>query len=578
MSPRDGGARRGRGRGRRRGEAAVPLAERIAALERAVGALDGVAPDGEVAAVRETLGRIDRRRALSAEHTVVGVFGATGSGKSSLVNALVGREISRAAVRRPTTGAPVAAVLGEAGSEALLDWLGVEDRHLLDGSGAVLETAARETAARGAADEGAGLPGLVLLDLPDFDSVEADNRAIVERMTGMVDVIVWVTDPQKYADAVLHREFAAPFAGHDAVTLVVLNQLDRLRADEREGVLASLERIIRADGLASAPVLGVSARTGEGLDDLRDRIAGIARGREAVAARQRADVAGAATRLLAAADPAGLPGRIPAAAVDALVEDLSVAARIDPVATAVGASYRYRAQGRVGWPPVRWLRRLRPDPLRRLGIGTGRDRAELERTSLPAPDAAARARASGGVRRLADAASAGGTDPWRADLRRAARAREDELPDALDRAVAEADLRAGERAPWWPLLDVLQWIALLTAVVGLGWLALNAGLAFLGMPSLPLPMLEGLGVPVPLPTALIVLGIAVGILLATAGTAIAVAVGAGHRRRARRVLRGRVREVAQALVVAEVDERLEAASAAASDLAHAGGVRPSSPV
>src|SRR5699024_3111613 len=250
-----------------------------------------------------------------------------------------------------------------------------------------------------------------------------------------------------------------------------------------------------------------------------------------------------------AADPAGMAERPAPADVDALVEDLATAARVEPVARAVGASYRFRAARRVGWPPVRWARRLRPDPLSRLGIGQGRDAEGLERTSLPEPDAAARARASGGVRRFADAASAGGSDPWRAAVRGAARSREERLPDALDQAVAGADLRARttpwwwpvldalrwltlltwvggrgwlaavrgaarsreERLPdaldqavagaalrarttswWWPVLDVLQWLTLLTWVVGLGWLALNALLAFLGMPPPPMPMVEGL--------------------------------------------------------------------------------------
>ena len=129
---------------RRRGEQTVPLVQRLDALDRAVEVLQDVAPSGEVEAASEIIDRIDRRRALSAEHTVIGLFGATGSGKSSLVNALVGTEVSKAAVRRPTTSRPVAAVLGEVGSDELLDWLGVPDRHHLDGTGTALEKAGQE--------------------------------------------------------------------------------------------------------------------------------------------------------------------------------------------------------------------------------------------------------------------------------------------------------------------------------------------------------------------------------------------------------------------------------------------------
>lgn len=561
----------------------VGLSERAAALERATRSLAEIAPDPVLRRAHEVLERLADRRALSAEHTVVGFFGATGSGKSSLVNALVGREITRAAVRRPTTAVPVAAVVGEEGSDALLDWLGVADRHVLDGSGALTD-----------GDPAAG--GMILLDLPDLDSVERGNREIAERMTGLVDVIVWVTDPQKYADDVLHHDFVAPFAGHDAVTLAVLNQIDLVREGERDAVLASLGSLLRRDGLEHAPVVGVSAQTGEGLETLRAQLVEIARGHEASSLRRRADVRQAALGLREAADPAGLAAAVRPADASALAADLAVAARIEPVARAVGASYRYRAAGHVGWPVLRWMRRFRADPLVRLRIGqgdgagsgpsgarTGRaggrggaaSEEALARTSLPRADAAARAQASAGLRRLADASSRGGTDPWRAAVRRAARSREEDLPDALDQVVAGADLRARSTGWWWPVLGVLQWLALATWVVGLGWLALNAGLAFLGIPPPPMPMVEDLWIPVPLPTAMIVLGVTVGILLAVAGSGIAAAVGAWHRGRARRVLRGRVRATARELVVDPVDDLLSRASATGADLDVACGTRRS---
>lgn len=549
----------------------TPLHERLDALDRALAALDGIAPGEALTGTTELLERIDRRRALSAEHTVIGLFGATGSGKSSLLNALIGKDVARAAVRRPTTSAPLAAVLGDAGSEALLDWLEVEERHALDEGTALARAANKPARGRRARRTEAGTPGVVLLDLPDLDSVESAHRDIAERMTGMVDVIVWVTDPQKYADALLHHEFVRPFAGHDAVTVLVLNQVDRLREAEREGVLASLAAIARADGLESAPVLAASAETGEGIEELREHLLGIARSREAVVERHRADVRGAAARLREAADPTGMAERSSPAAIDTLVEDLSLAARVEPVARAVGGSYRHRAARRVGWPPLRWIRSMRADPLARLGIGRGRDGEGLERTSLPAPDAAASARASGGVRRFADDASAGGSDPWRAAVRAAARSEEEALPDALDQAVAEADLRAGETSWWWRVLDVLQWLALLIGVVGLGWLGLNAALAFLGVPPPPMPMVEELWIPIPLPTVMLVLAIAAGILLGVAGSAIAAMSGAWHRRRARRLLTARVRGTAQGLVVEPVDETLHQARQAASDLALAHG-------
>ena len=78
------------------------------------------------------LERASTRRTLSAEHTVVGFFGATGSGKSSLFNAVAGQDLARAAATRPTTSQPLAGIWGRTGSDPLLDWLGVQERHVID--------------------------------------------------------------------------------------------------------------------------------------------------------------------------------------------------------------------------------------------------------------------------------------------------------------------------------------------------------------------------------------------------------------------------------------------------------------
>ncbi|UQN29730.1 GTPase [Brachybacterium kimchii] len=584
MSPRTSRASRA-SRGARTGSAdsLASLAERRDALVRARDDLEGIAPSDALAATGEMLERLDARTALSAEHTVIGFFGATGSGKSSLMNTLVGREISPAAVRRPTTRDPHAAVLDPAGADALLDWLEVADRHEVhDGP---LHDALARAAAEGAGHAGkagrAGKPGpsagMVLLDLPDLDSVQDAHRDIAERMTGMVDVLVWVTDPQKYADRVLHRDFVEPFAGHDAVTLVLLNQIDTVREDERESVRTSLEQIVRRDGLEHAPVLAVSAETGAGLADVRSRFAAVAQAREAIAVRRRADLREAAVGLRTAADPSGLPGRVPSAAERSLEDALGAAARIDPVAEAVGKAYRHRADARSGWPVVRWLRRVRPDPLARLHLGAdgsrGAQGAEA-RSSLPAPDAATSARASEGLRGFADTVSRDGSDPWRAAVRRSARSREDELPDALDQAVVGADLSRRTRGWWWPVLDVLQWLAMAAWVVGLGWLVLNAILGFFQVPAPPMPMIRELWVPIPLPTALIVLGVGAGILLTVLGGALAALVSCLHAARARRLLRARVRVVAAELVVDPVQSTLAAARRSATDLAAASGDAP----
>ncbi|NMA76034.1 MAG: hypothetical protein GX960_02040, partial [Actinomycetales bacterium] len=86
-----------------------------------------------------------------------------------------------------------------------------------------------------------------------------------------------------------------------------------------------------------------------------------------------------------------------------------------------------------------------------------------------------------------------------------------------------------------------------------------------------MPMVEELWIPVPLPTVLVVLGIAAGILIGIAGGLTAALASSWHRRRARRVLMARVREVAQREVVDEVESELARATGTARDLALAHG-------
>ena len=162
----------------------------------------------------------------------------------------------------------------------------------------------------GFADEGTGL---ILLDLPDFDSTRAANREIVQRMVGLVDVLVWVLDPQKYADAAVHNDFLAPLASHGAVTLVVLNQIDRLPERDVPPVLESLKGILARDGLGKVQVLGASAVLGTGVDKVRAAIRQVAMQRQALSQRLAADVTQASARLAEASgggEAAGVDGRV----------------------------------------------------------------------------------------------------------------------------------------------------------------------------------------------------------------------------------------------------------------------------
>ena len=234
--------------------------------------------DPELLADAETLlRRSGERLRMSATHTVVALAGGTGSGKSSLFNALAGASFSPAGVMRPTTKHSHACVWGMEGAAPLLDWLSVQRRH--------------RYARASALDEGeASLTGLLLLDLPDHDSVVTGSAALVDRLVKLADMLVWVLDPLKYADASVHRRYLMPLAGHASVITVVLNQADTLSADQVNDCQNDLRRLLDAEGLTEAPVLVTSAVTGVGLDELRRLLARAVAARRAATDRIAADI------------------------------------------------------------------------------------------------------------------------------------------------------------------------------------------------------------------------------------------------------------------------------------------------
>ena len=106
---------------------AVTLVEGGVALENATALSQGKLAASVTEHARALSQKIAGRRGVDMESTIVVFAGATGSGKSSLFNAVIGQDLARVAVTRPTTSEPLA-VYGNDCS-ALLDWLGVRTRH-----------------------------------------------------------------------------------------------------------------------------------------------------------------------------------------------------------------------------------------------------------------------------------------------------------------------------------------------------------------------------------------------------------------------------------------------------------------
>ncbi|HWV79092.1 MAG TPA: GTPase [Isoptericola sp.] len=565
----------------------IDLADRTAALETAVVAASGRLDRELLDDARAVVKRARERGGLSAEHTVVALAGATGSGKSSVLNAVAGAEIATVGVRRPTTSHPVAAVWGD-GAGPLLDWLEVGRRQEMAAGDDGEDDAARPSRRGLARLRGRRAPagistGLVLLDLPDHDSVVVEHRVRAERLVERADLLVWVVDPQKYADAALHERYLRPLAGRSEVVVVVLNQTDRLSDAETDAMLADLRRLVAVDGLDGARVLAVSAATGRGMDQLKGLLAEAAARREAANARLTADARAAAQRIADAAgsSPASRAGE---RAAGELVDALEAAAGVPTVADAVAATHRRDAHLATGWPVTRWVSRLRRDPLRRLGLrrgadgsatggagaggsggGGGPDRPDLVRSSLPTTRPAVRAAAASAVRRYVDEVTEGAPDPWVLVARARAQDAIDRMPGDLDQAVVGTRLEAARRPRWWAAVGALQWVFLAAAVVGLLWLAAAAVVEYFRLPSLVLPVLtvdltgSGGGVlEMPWPTLLAIGGLLAGLLLAFVARVVA---GWGARRRRARVrrrLRESVSGVADRLVRVPVGDELAA--------------------
>ncbi len=484
--------------------------------------------DEAVAAARQVVAKVGERSALAGDHTVIALAGATGSGKSSLFNALTGADLAEIGARRPTTSTPTAGVWGPVSAGALLDWLSVPSRHTVSGS-----TAGSTAGSPAAGVEPAGsLDGLVLLDLPDFDSREAAHRAEAERVLGLCDVFVWVTDPQKYADALFHDDYVRRLAGHASVMFVVLNQVDRLAPDAVKACRADLRRILADDGVEGVQVLTTSVRTGAGLPELRQRLANAVAGHEAARHRLSADLTASANRLRR--DVADAEPTVGDRADDRLVDALSRASGVPVVLAAVDEDYRREALGRTGWIFTRWGRKLRPDPLRRLRLDRVPSQVLEEvnpldvreivgRSSIPAPSASARSAVKLAALQLTERASDGLPVLWAEAVSDAVAPTDDRLYQRLDRVVVTTPLRA--RAPmWWRVLGSLQWLFGVAAVVGLLWLVALGVTGWLQLPQIDTPKVGA----VPLPTLLLVAGVVLGLLLAWLSRA-AARVGARRR-------------------------------------------------
>ncbi|MEK7252234.1 MAG: GTPase [Actinomycetota bacterium] len=207
-------------------------------LDLVVGLAEGhLHPDDLDSARRAARNARDRVGHLGAS-LVTALLGGTGVGKSSLLNALAGEPVASTSPVRPHTTEPLAWIPSNAepALSTLLKDLGITRR--------VLQTR---------------VPGIAILDMTDIDSLEAGHRRWVESVLPVVDVGVWVLDPLKYAEVAMHRDFITPLAGAASRMVFVLNQIDRVPADERGIMRAHLIELLQLDGIARPVIFEVAA-------------------------------------------------------------------------------------------------------------------------------------------------------------------------------------------------------------------------------------------------------------------------------------------------------------------------------
>lgn len=174
------------------------------------------------------------------------IGGSTGSGKSTLVNALLRERVSNPGVIRPTTRQPVlVANPGDAewfNSPQVLP--GLTRSH---GAGNEQSTTLRVV-------ETTSVPeGLALLDAPDFDSIDDRNRALASQLLAAADLWIFVTTPARYADQLVWN-FLNDAASRGIEVAVVLNRLDEVAA---QTVPQDLKRMMNEAGLENATVFTV---------------------------------------------------------------------------------------------------------------------------------------------------------------------------------------------------------------------------------------------------------------------------------------------------------------------------------
>ena len=183
------------------------------------------------------------RQGFPGDLYVLALAGGTGVGKSSLLNAHRRRGCERhrcpAADHHGSAGLGPGRARGRRRSPPrLARWRGLRTHPTAEGD---------------------PLATVAVLDLPDLDSVEPAHAARVDAVLPRVDAVLWVSDPEKYADAVLHDRYLRRWMPRLGRQAFALNKIDRLTRDDLDRLRDDLEARLGGAGAAAMPILATSA-------------------------------------------------------------------------------------------------------------------------------------------------------------------------------------------------------------------------------------------------------------------------------------------------------------------------------
>ena len=157
---------------------------------------------------------------------IVAFIGGTGVGKSSLLNRLAGQSIAKAGVERPTSR-----------EVTLYHHQSLQLQHV-PGSLPLAKT-------RISQHDNSQNTHIVWIDMPDFDSVEQTNKALVFEWLPHIDVLIYVVSPERYRDNKAWQLLQAEGGKH--AWLFVMNQWDRAVTSQLEDFKQQLSTSSFAD-------------------------------------------------------------------------------------------------------------------------------------------------------------------------------------------------------------------------------------------------------------------------------------------------------------------------------------------